>query len=136
MYTDTTTSSSDPIATLFGLMIFAIAYALTAWLLGRVFNKAGIEQWKAWVPFYNTYTFLEMGGQKGLYVLLTFIPFVGGLLIAIFQTIAAYKIGAKFQKPSMGWAVLYFFIPLAWYAVIAFDDSKWENNAVNGYNFG
>ena len=53
-----------------GMMVFAligalIGYVINSFLLSRIFKKAGVEQWKAWVPIYNVWIMLELGNQKG-----------------------------------------------------------------------
>jgi len=107
------------------LLMAAVWYAVTSWLLGRVFKKAGIDQWKAWVPFYNSWVFLELGGQQGWLALLVLIPGVGGIVTLVFLCIAAYNIGLAFGK-SGGWVVLYLLLSWVWYAIVGFDSSRWE----------
>jgi hypothetical protein len=134
-YTPSTTSG-DSAATagaiilvmLFALIISAIAYAITSFLLGRIFKKAGIEAWKAWVPVYNTWLTLELGGQKGYWAVLAFIPFVN-LVSAIFIIIAMYHIGVKFGKDG-AFVLLAIFLPLVWYIWLAFDESTWKGPRV------
>jgi hypothetical protein len=117
-------------------LIFAlIAYVIVALLMGRIFKKAGVEQWKAWVPVYNQWVFLEIGGQKGwiaLLSLLAVIPFVGviGSIVAlVFACIAAYNIGLKLQKE--GWfVILYILVSPVWLVWLAFDSSRWNPAAV------
>lgn len=106
------------------LTFLAALYALSAWLLGRVFKKAGIPQWKAWVPLYNFWVFLELGGQQGWLALLLLIPIVN-IVTTVFLCIAAYNIGLAFSK-SGAWVVLFFFVPWVWWGIIGFDSSRWE----------
>ena len=109
---------------IFALFIGLIAYAVHAFLLGRIFKKAGVEQWIAWVPFYNGWKLLEIGGQQGFWAVLAIIPFVNFVSL-IFMYIAMYNIGLKLQKE--GWfVILAIFIPLVWFIWLAFDDSKWQ----------
>ena len=78
---------------LFFFFIFAlISYVVTAWLLGRIFKKAGVEQWVAWVPVYNTWKLLEIGGQQGFWAVLSLVPIVN-IVSAVFMYIAMYHIG-------------------------------------------
>ncbi len=109
------------------LVLFAIAaYAVGAYLLGRVFKKAGVPQWAAWVPVYNSWKLLEMGGQQGFWAVLALIPFVN-IISAIFIYISMYEIGKKLGKE--GWFVLLaIFIPVVWMIWLGFDDSKWPGN--------
>ena len=107
---------------LFFFLLFAVvSYAVTAWLLGRIFKKAGVEQWIAWVPIYNNWKLLEIGGQQGFWAVLAIIPFVN-IVAAIFTYIAMYHIGKKLGKEDW-FIVLAIFLPLVWLVWLAFDDS-------------
>lgn len=107
------------------LVVLVGVYVLFAWMLSRVFQKAGVERWKAWVPIYNTWVLLEMGGQMGWISILGFIPVVN-IVAVIFLCIAIYHLNAGFGKPGAGWLVLFIFLPLVWLIVQAFDSSYWD----------
>lgn len=108
----------------FFFVTVVISYAVHALLLGRIFKKAGIDQWIAWVPFYNIWKTLELGGQQGFWAVLLVVPFVN-IVSTIFLYIAMYNIGLKLQKE--GWFVaIAIFFPIVWYAWLAFDSSKWN----------
>ncbi|MBI3889665.1 hypothetical protein HY312_03800 [Candidatus Saccharibacteria bacterium] len=108
----------------FFVVISIISYVVYSLLLGRIFKKAGVEQWIAWVPFYNFWKTLELGGQQGFWAVLLVIPFVN-IVASIFLYIAMYNIGLKLQKE--GWFVLFaIFLPIVWYAWLALDSSKWN----------
>lgn len=133
-YTTTSTNNTD----LFGffmaflgiiLVIALIMYVVYSYFLSRIFKKAGVEQWKAWVPIYSTWMMLEIGKQKGWYVLLAFIPFVGTLITTIFIIIAEFNIGRSLGK-SDAFVLLAIFMPIIWIIWLAIDNSKWENKAV------
>jgi hypothetical protein len=117
-----------------GFMIFAlifalIMYAVSAWLLGRIFKKAGLESWVSWVPVYNSWKLLELGGQPGWWAVLALIPIVN-IVAAVFMIIAMYHVGLKLQKE--GWFVLLaIFVPLVWMVWLAFDDSKWQGKKLS-----
>lgn len=99
-------------------------YALMAWILGRIFRKAGIEVWKAWVPIYNQWVFLELGRQPGWLAVLVVVPGLN-IITAVFAAIAAYKISIGFGKEG-AWVVLYILVPIVWYLILAFDSSWWQ----------
>lgn len=101
----------------------AIAYVINALLLGRIFKKAGVAQWIAWVPFYNQWKMLEIGGQQGFWAILQVIP-IANIVSVVFEYIAMYHIGKKLGKPDafVLWAI---FIPIVWFIWLAVDDSKW-----------
>jgi hypothetical protein len=106
------------------VVFFLAFYALNAWFLSKVFYKAGIKRWKAWVPVYNYWVFLELGGQQGWLAILALIP-IANIVAWVFMCIAAYNIGIAFAKES-AWVVLYIFLPWLWLAIIGFDSSRWE----------
>lgn len=110
---------------IFSLIIAVIAYVVGALLIGRIFKKAGVESWIAWVPFYNNYKLLEIGGQAGFWAILAVIPVVN-FVSAIFMYISMYNIGLKLGKEGIFilWAI---FFPIVWLIWLAFDKSTWNN---------
>ena len=109
---------------LIALVVFSIiSYIIVAFLLGRIFKKAGLPQWAAWVPVYNFWKTLELGNQQGFWALIALIPYAG-IVGIIFLYIATYHIGKKLGKED--WFVLVaIFIPVLWLIWLGFDDSKW-----------
>ena len=136
MYNDsyyTTTSTDYETAAIFasmatvivvGLWIGLLAYVLYAIFMGLVFKKAGEPTWKAWVPIYNSWTLLELGGQKGIWAVLAIIPVVN-IVSAVFMYIAMYYVGKKLGK-SDAFVVLAIFLPLVWLIWLAVDSSTWK----------
>lgn len=123
----TGSSSSDPASAALiivpMLVFFAIFYVVFAIFLGMIFKKAGVESWKAWVPFYNSWVMLEIGGQKGYWILLSLIPPLG-IVTLVFSILAAINIGKSLGKET--WFVLiYIFLPLVWLIWLAVDKSTW-----------
>lgn len=127
--TDEQVATGVIIASMFVFFIFIIliiTYVINSYLLGRIFKKAGVDQWIAWVPFYNTWKTLELGGQQGFWAVLAIVPVVN-IVSAIFIYIAMYNIGLKLQKE--GWFVLFaIFLPIVWMAWLAFDSSTWREH--------
>lgn len=140
------------------VLIGSIAmYAITAFLLSRIFKKAGVASWKAWIPIYNTWRLLEFGGQYGWWVLLPLVAsifagivslfspdssfgisaaeifgdliLVGGTLTYyVFWALAAYAIGLKLQKEGV-FVLWAIFLPIVWMIWLAFDKSTWNESA-------
>lgn len=129
-YTAHTTDDTALAAATFVFMMFfvfivlIITYVVMALLLARIFKKAGVESWKAWIPFYNNWIMYELGDQKGYWAIVAVIP-VANIISGIFMIIAMYKIGLKLGKEGVFvlWAI---FVPLVWYIWLAVDDSKWQ----------
>jgi Family of unknown function (DUF5684) len=109
---------------MFYLFALAIGYVISSVLLARLFKKAGIEQWIAWVPIYNTWKLLEMGGQQGFWAVLALVPVVN-IVSVVYMYIAMYYIGLKLGKEGW-WIVIAILVPIVWLAILAFDDSKWQ----------
>lgn len=106
------------------LIVLAITYVIYSWLTARIFAKAGIPTWKAWVPVYNIWLTFKLGNQGGWWAILMFIPVVN-LVAGIIFYIAQYRIGLKLNKPG-AFVLLAIFIPILWYAWLGFDDSVWN----------
>ena len=105
---------------IFGLAI----YAFVSFCLMKIFKKAGVKPWIAWVPFYNNWKLLEIGGQPGFWAVLAIIPVVN-IVSAVFLYIAMFHVGKKLGKGGefVLWAIL---LPYVWYAWLAFDKSTWN----------
>lgn len=134
----TTGGNEDPaviIAVILGFLGFIVitlivVYIIYAFLLSRLFKKAGVKESIAWIPFYNHWKFLELGGQQGIWAVLYIVPLIN-IASLVFTYIAAYNVGLKLGKES--WFVLLaIFFPLVWLIWLGFDDSKWtkESKAV------
>lgn len=81
--------------------ILAIVITVVAWY--RLFEKAGVEGWKAFIPIYNIYCYyyIATGGiNAGLWFLGTFllgwIPFVGKIVTIISYLYINYNFAKKY----------------------------------------
>ena len=108
--------------------LFAIAlYVVSALCMMSIFKKAGVIAWIAWVPFYNQWKLLEIGGQQGFWAVLAIVPIVN-IISAIFMYIAMYHIGKKLGKEG-AFVLLAIFLPIVWFIWLAVDHSKWNDAA-------
>jgi len=112
---------------MFMFLIVAAVYVVYAIFLGRIFKKAGVQSWIAWVPFYNTWKLLEIGGQQGFWSVLAIIPLVN-YVSAVFVFIAMYHIGKKLGKDGV-FVLLAIFLPIVWVIWLGVDKSKWNDKA-------
>jgi len=142
-YTYTTTSTNlttEQQAAVFGValsvavvaVIVAIAlYIYTAIALSKMFKKAGIDGWIAWVPYYNTWKVFEMGNMHPALSLLTYaavIPFIGTIVAIagwVLYIIVANNIGKGFGKKGP-FTLLFVFLPVIWLGILAFGKDKWS----------
>lgn len=116
------------IMSLIGFFIFValIGYVVMSFILSRIFKKAGVEEWIAWVPIYNSWKLLEIGGQQGWWAVLSIIPIVN-IISVVMILIAMYNIGLKLGKQGP-FVLLGIFLPLVWYLWLAFDTSVWDES--------
>jgi hypothetical protein len=125
---DSATAAAAFVAFSFFFFIFAVGvYVVAALCLMSIFKKAGVKPWIAWVPFYNQWKFLEIGGQQGFWAVLAIIPVVN-IVSAIFVYIAMYHVGKKLGKEGP-FVLLGIFLPLVWYIWLAVDKSTWNDQA-------
>ncbi|MFD0995908.1 hypothetical protein HNR16_001025 [Pseudoclavibacter chungangensis] len=122
MYNDYGTSGAAVGFSIVGFLLYlvflAAIYALFAFPLMKIFQKMGIDGWKAWVPIVNTWTLLEAGGQHGWW---QFVPFAN----IVFLVLAVLKIQEGFGKETW-WIVIYLLFPIIWVFILAFDGSQWR----------
>jgi hypothetical protein len=117
----------DLTAIIFGWSFFGalVGYVYYGFALMGIFGKAGLQKWQAWVPFFNTWRLLQLGGQKGWWVLINLIPVVGSLLFLIFLIIAGVNIQTAFGKPGVFYLLALLLTPV-WYGILAWDSSIWK----------
>src|SRR5215213_6492637 len=79
------------------LISFLIVF-LPSFGLAKMFQKAGVAQWKAFVPFYNTWIMQELAQRPKHWVFWQFIPVVGwfispGIFIEFVKLFGRYTLG-------------------------------------------
>ena len=119
-----------PLIFLYGMLfLYAIAtYVLMAIFLSKVFVKTGNEGWPAWVPVYNSWRTLEIVGFPGWIALLAFVP-LGNIVTLVYLIMAVNRINKGFGR-SVGWTVLYVFLPLIWGAILGYGRTEpWRGAA-------
>lgn len=104
-------------------IFLVIAYLVSAFLLSKVFVKAGKPAWTAFVPIYNGWVLFEIAGKPGWWVLSSFIP----LLAAVLYLIASLELAKRFGKGSGFGVLALWFFPIVGYIILAFDDSKYQS---------
>lgn len=137
-----------------GLILAVVGYVIKGIFLGKIFKKAGLQSYIAWIPYYNTWKFFELGGYNGALSLLhlanifsvgasftalyslsnsTMIQEGGSNTLiniilfaaAVIETLAAHEIGKKMNKNSGWYTALFFFLSPIWYIVMGIDKTPW-----------
>lgn len=112
---------------LFVFFAAAIGYVISGIFLMLIFKKAGAPAWAAWVPVYNNWKLLEIGGQQGFWAVLSLVPIVN-IVSVVMLYIAQYHVGIKLGK-SGAFVVLAIFLPVVWLIWLAVDKSVWDDSA-------
>ncbi|NCI47093.1 signal peptidase I [Sediminibacterium soli] len=110
-----------------GLILFIIG--TIGWHVGMygMFKKAGIEPWKAFIPFYNTWLIVEKCQIKKVWFWLQFIP-VAGQFITIWITIIFVM---HFKKVSVPDHAAVVFLPFIYFPYLGFSKKeKWYGHEV------
>ncbi|TFD32233.1 DUF5684 domain-containing protein [Cryobacterium cryoconiti] len=99
-------------------------YVVTALGLSRMFGKADLEGWRAWVPVLNTITFLQLGGYPALWVIALLIPGVN-IVGAVILCLALNNINRGFGR-SGGFTVLGILVSPVWVLILGFGKDTWN----------
>lgn len=123
---DATVAAGVAAAVSLFFILFALAiYVVMALCLMQIFKKAGVKPWIAWVPIYNIWKMLEIGGQQGFWAVLALIPVVN-IVSAVFMYIAMYNIGLKLGKDA-AYVLLAIFLPPIWFIIMAVTKTPWND---------
>lgn len=141
-YTYTTTTTGDDAAAagvfaLFTGVFFFVWLALVVVMvvsMWKIFEKAGVEGWKAIIPVYNTWVLAEISGRPGWWALVGLAGIIP--ILGIFASIAAFvlyiliaiDLVKSFGKEPI-WALLIILVPIVGFPMLAFGDAKYKGPA-------
>ncbi|MBC8046855.1 MAG: signal peptidase I [Fimbriimonadaceae bacterium] len=101
-----------------GFWIFSIISIVGVHVgLYKLFEKAGIAGWKAFVPFYNYYLCVKLIGKPVWWFLLLFVPIVNAVMIFLIAT----ELVKAYGKDGFWAGVASMMIPQFYYPFIGFD---------------
>lgn len=102
------------------ISIAIIVVTIIAWW--KMFEKAGLEGWKALIPFYNTYCLYQMafGRDKGWMFVLTLVPCVN----VVIQIIFCLKLAQAFNKGT-GYGLGLIFLNTIFVLLLGFGDAQY-----------
>jgi Family of unknown function (DUF5684) len=89
-----------------------------------VFEKAGEPGWGSIIPFYNLYLLCRIAGRPGWWLLLWFIPGVGGLIWFILMLIISLDVARLFGRGS-GFGVGLWLLGFVFYPILGFSDAHY-----------
>ena len=103
-----------------GWIIFIVA--AIGWHVGMygMFKKAGIEPWKALIPFYNTWCMIDKMELPKWWFFVQFIP-IAGTFITIWITI---KFTEHFGRFGLGHHAAAVFLPFIYFPYLGFSANE------------
>jgi hypothetical protein len=114
-------------------VILVISYVLMSATLMLFFRKVGVNPGLAWVPIYQYWKWLEVGGQNGAFALLSLIPY-GGIVTTVFLAIGMHRSGIAFRKDS-AWVVLGIFLPWLWCILISARENVYDPSLITAAGY-
>lgn len=120
--------ASSAFVTIFTIIYYIIFFAaLVVQLIAmwKIFEKAGIEGWKAIIPIYNIVVLYQLVGLNPYLVLTVLIPCFGPFVLAIISYIAYYKLALAFGK-STGFAIGLMFLTPIFACILGFGKSEFQ----------
>lgn len=117
------------------MFITLLFYAYYAFVLAKLFQKAGKPAWAAIVPVYNIIVLLEIIGYKWYYVfmfLFSFVPYIGYVIILLFKITLGLKLSKAYGQ-SVGFGIGLALVPIIFLSIFAFNDKiNYIGPSVNG----
>ena len=101
-------------------IIFTLMSIITIVAYWKIFESAGLDGWKAIIPFYNGYCLFDIAWGKPVYYFLTLIPAVG----IVFSYIALYKLCKAFGRSNWFFAGMVV-MPLIFIPVLGFGNFEY-----------
>lgn len=110
-------------------IIGIVLYLVSAFIVGKMFQKADRPMWAAFVPIYNTWVLFEIAGKPGWWALVSLIPYVGGVIFFVLYIIAALELAKRFGKSTVFAIFGLIIFSLIGYIILAFDSSEYKVTA-------
>lgn len=131
-YTTTSTTDLADFGAIMGMfsammipmIIVAVVMIIAEW---KIFTKAGEAGWKCLIPIYNMVVLFKIIGLSPwliLLYLLSWVPFLGWIVIAVLAILQAVKLGQAFGK-STGFIVGLIFLGPIFQLMLAFGSAEY-----------
>ncbi len=105
------------------MLLSYIVMVISWW---KIFEKAGIEGWKALIPFYNMWILTEIAGRPGwLVIVMMFSTMLGDiaiLVILVIQIIIYSDLAKAFGK-ELAFTIGIIVLPIVFFPILAFGKS-------------
>jgi signal peptidase I len=102
-----------------GNYIFLLLVLASFFGLSKLFKKAGVEGWKAWIPIYNFYVLAKLLDKPWWWCLIMIVPGVNILMYGVY----GFNVARAFNKPSNSDLLFASVLPYLFFVKIGFDDT-------------
>lgn len=122
------------------IIVFSIITIIAQW---KFFKKCGKNGWEALIPFYNTWTMIEVSGLNWWYFLIliaptiitlvigsTFINNLFSLLIYFVYFLIYYNIAKKTKQNEILFGILGIFVPYVALIILGFSKNIFYDNNI------
>lgn len=100
-----------------GNYIFLILVLASFFGLGKLFAKAGIDSWKAWVPVYNFFELSKLLNKPWWWCLIMIVPGVNIIMYGVY----GFNVARAFNKPSNNDLWFASFLPYIFFVKLGMD---------------
>ncbi|MBK9284132.1 MAG: hypothetical protein IPM51_07395 [Sphingobacteriaceae bacterium] len=87
--------------------------------LSKLFGKAGIEGWKAYIPFYNFYLLSKLLGKPGWWAAIMIFPGVNIIMYGVY----GFNVARAFNKPATSDLLFASILPYIYFLKLGFDST-------------
>jgi signal peptidase I len=102
-----------------GNYIFLALVLVSFYGMSKLFTKAGIESWKAFIPFYNFYCLAKLLDKPWWWCLIMVVPGVNILMYGVY----GFNVARAFNKPSNQDLLFAAILPYLFFVKLGFDDT-------------
>ena len=119
----------------FFLIIWLVLFVYSVICMWKIFEKAGVEGWKAIIPVYNSWVLAEIAGKPGWWGIIGyagFVPVLGiiaSLAAVVLYVIIALELAKKFGKDTTFAIVGLIIFSLVGIGILAFGDAKYQGGS-------
>ncbi|WP_040312754.1 DUF5684 domain-containing protein [Gleimia coleocanis] len=98
-----------------------IGYVVLALGLMKMFEKAGVTGWHAFVPYFNFYQVSQVSGAGLVWFILTFVPFVNVIAVWVLM----FKLAKSFGQGA-GMGILTALLPPVGTLIMGFGSAQYQ----------
>ena len=102
-----------------GNYIFLVLVLASFFGLSKLFSKAGIDSWKAFIPVYNFYLLAKLLEKPWWWCLIMIVPGVNIIMYGVF----GFNVARAFNKPSNQDLLFASILPYIFFVKLGFDDT-------------